>query len=212
MAKQSFKSGAAKASAPGSGERLVRAGLDALSFGFAVFDRDLRLVTSNEAFRTLRGYPTALCRPGTEIVELYRFNAERGDYGPGEAEAQARSRLDRVRQRRPHELEYELATGRILIIRYAPIAGGGLLMSYADITERKRAEEAVVAKHEQHTRPIGFFFGSKNIKSQRHAGFVTIDHIGRDAESLFSMKCRERSANRYQCQEKERAVHVRYPC
>ena len=149
MAKQGIKRTAAKPSAPDAAIPLVRAGLDALSFGFAVFDGDLRLVTSNEAFRSLRGYPTALCRPGTEIVELYRFNAERGDYGPGDAEAQAKSRVDRVRKGRPHELEYELATGRILIIRYAPIAGGGLLMSYADITKRKRAEEAVVEKEAQ---------------------------------------------------------------
>ncbi|MHA1154388.1 MAG: PAS domain-containing protein, partial [Alphaproteobacteria bacterium] len=149
MAKQSFEGTAAKPNAPDDAASLIHAGLDVLSFGFAVFDRNLRLVTSNEAFRTLRGYPTALCMPGTDIVELYRFNAERGDYGPGDAEAQARSRLDRIRKRRPHELEYELATGRILNIRYAPIAGGGLLMSYADITKRKHAEEAVAEKEAQ---------------------------------------------------------------
>jgi PAS domain-containing protein len=149
MAKQGFKSAATRTGVPDAATPLIHAGLDALSFGFAVFDKNLKLVASNEAFRTLRGYPTALCRPGTEIVELYRFNAERGDYGPGDAEAQASSRLDRVRKRRPHELEYELATGRILNIRYAPIAGGGLLMSYADITKRKRAEEALAEKEAQ---------------------------------------------------------------
>ena len=44
----------------------------------------MKLVTSNRAFRTLRGYPAALCRPGTEIGAFYRYNAERGDYGPGD--------------------------------------------------------------------------------------------------------------------------------
>ncbi len=126
---------------------LLHAGLDALNFGFAVFDKDLKLVTSNKTFRTLRGYPAALCRPGTEIIELYRFNADRGDYGPGDVETHAKSRLDRVRKRQRHELEYELASGRILNIQYAPIARGGLLMSYADTTERKRAEEEL-AQHE----------------------------------------------------------------
>jgi class 3 adenylate cyclase/PAS domain-containing protein len=120
-----------------------------LSFGFAVFDKDLKLVTSNKAFRTLRGYPTALCKTGTEIIELYRFNAERGDYGPGDVEAQVTSRLGRARKRRRLEIEYELATRRILNIRYTPIAGGGLLLSYADITKRKRAEEAVAEKEAQ---------------------------------------------------------------
>jgi class 3 adenylate cyclase/PAS domain-containing protein len=128
---------------------LLHAGLDALSFGFAVFDKHLKLVTSNEAFRTLRDYPAALCRPGTDIIELYRFNAERGDYGAGDVEVHAKSRLDRVRKRRRHELEYELASGRILNIQYTPISRDGLLLSYADITERKSAERNVVEKEAQ---------------------------------------------------------------
>ena len=57
----------------------MRAGLDTLDFGFAIFDRNLRLVACNKAFRVLRGYPAALCRPGAELVDLYRFNARRGD-------------------------------------------------------------------------------------------------------------------------------------
>jgi class 3 adenylate cyclase/PAS domain-containing protein len=125
---------------------VLDAGLDALDFGFAIFDGALKLVACNKPFATLRGYPADLCRPGTDIIEFYRFNAERGDYGPGDAEAQAMSRTERVRERQPHELEYELASGRILNIRYAPIAGGGLVLSYSDITERKRAERDVTRK------------------------------------------------------------------
>ncbi len=125
------------------------AGLDALDFGFAIFDRNLKLVANNKAFIELRGYPARLCKPGTDIIELYRFNAERGDYGPGDAEAQALSRMERVREGQPHQLEYELASGRILSIRYAPIPTGGLVMSYLDITERNAAERDVVRKEAQ---------------------------------------------------------------
>ncbi len=146
MVKRTSKSTATKPGAPDDAAPLIRAALDALSFGFAVFDRDLKLVASNKAFRTLRGYPSALCKPGTDIVELYRFNAERGDYGPGDVEAQVTSRLDRARKRRPLEIEYERASQRILNIRYTPLTDGGLLLSYADITKRKRAEEALVEK------------------------------------------------------------------
>jgi class 3 adenylate cyclase/PAS domain-containing protein len=146
MANRISKVAPAPRKAPARPESVLEAGLDALDFGFAIFDRNLKLVASNEAFSALRGYPASLCKRGTDIIEFYRYNAERGDYGPGDAEAQAMSRMERVRERQPHELEYELAGGRILNIRYAPIPQGGLVLSYSDITERKLAERAVAHK------------------------------------------------------------------
>jgi class 3 adenylate cyclase/PAS domain-containing protein len=125
---------------------LIRAGLDTLEFGFAIFDRELKLVACNKAFRTLRGYPAALCRPGAELIAFYRFNAERGDYGPGDVEILAQTRLVRVRARQPHELEYALPSGQILSVRYTPIVEDGLVLTYADITARKRAEAQVAQK------------------------------------------------------------------
>ena len=61
----------------------VLPGLDQLSEGFAIFDRELRLVFCNKPFCDLRGYPETLCRPGVTLAELFRHNATRGDYGPG---------------------------------------------------------------------------------------------------------------------------------
>ena len=133
----------------GNSALLIHAGLDTLDFGFAIFDRDLALVTSNKAFRTLRGYPAALCKPGTLLVEFYRFNAKRGDYGPGDVEVHAASRMERVRLRQPHALEYQLPSGQILNVQYTPITQGGMVLAYADITARKRAEQEVAQKEAQ---------------------------------------------------------------
>jgi|SRR5450631_355888 hypothetical protein len=83
MANRNSKSASTLEDAPHESVSLIRAGLDTLSFGFAIFDRNLKLVANNKAFRTLRGYPAALCKPGTELIEFYRYNAKRGDYGPG---------------------------------------------------------------------------------------------------------------------------------
>ena len=57
---------------PGKPATLHEAGLDALNLGFAVFDRNLRLVTGNKPLAVMRGYPASLLRPGTDIIELYR--------------------------------------------------------------------------------------------------------------------------------------------
>ena len=137
------------AAVPDNSALLTHAGLDTLDFGFAIFDRDLRLVTSNKAFRTLRGYPAALCKPGTLLIEFYRFNAKRGDYGPGDVEVQAATRMERVRLRQPHALEYQLPSGQILNVQYTPIAQGGMVLAYADITARKQAEQEVTQKEAQ---------------------------------------------------------------
>jgi PAS domain-containing protein len=61
----------------------------------------------------------------------------------------ALTRLNRVRAREPHELEYPLADGRVLAVRYSPIANGGLALTYADVTARKAAEAEVARKEGQ---------------------------------------------------------------
>jgi class 3 adenylate cyclase/PAS domain-containing protein len=143
MAKR-FSSGTlAPLKAPLKAKALIDEGLDALNFGFAIFDQNLKLVANNKTFLELRGYPVELLQPGTDIIELYRFNAERGDYGPGDVEAQALSRFERVREHKSHELEYHLADGRVLNIRYSPLVSGGLVLSYEDISERKWAEKEI---------------------------------------------------------------------
>jgi class 3 adenylate cyclase/PAS domain-containing protein len=149
MARDELRSDADTRNVPGLHAKLLRAGLDTLDFGFAIFDRELRLVATNKAFRTLRGYPAALCKPGTAIVEFYRYNARRGDYGAGDVEAHALSRVDRVGGRKPHTLEHVTAGGRVLGVRYTPIIHDGLVLTYADITARKHAERDAAQKEAQ---------------------------------------------------------------
>ena len=52
MAKQASTPNSADATAPDPEAHLLRAGLDTLTFGFAIFDHALKLVASNRAFRT----------------------------------------------------------------------------------------------------------------------------------------------------------------
>jgi hypothetical protein len=55
MATRIAKGAATTAIATDESLSLLSAGLDTLSFGFAIFDRELRVTASNKAFRTLRG-------------------------------------------------------------------------------------------------------------------------------------------------------------
>ena len=111
--------------------------------GVSVFDLDLKLVMANRRFREIFAIPEWLCRPGTAFESFIRYNAARGDYGPGDADEQVRERVEQARRFVPHELERERPDGTVLQIRGRPLPNGGFVTVYADITQRARAERAL---------------------------------------------------------------------
>ncbi len=122
---------------------LVGPSLEKLSQGFGIFDQELNLVFCNPRYLEVRAYPKRLGKAGTPLSEMLRHNAERGDYGPGDAADQVEVRLRRILRRRRHEVEQVLADGRILKAYYDTLPEGGLLISFFDITDIKTAERRI---------------------------------------------------------------------
>ena len=118
--------------------------LDNMDQGITLYDADLNLVMCNKASYELSDLPAELLAPGSSIEGVFRFNAQRGEYGPGDVEEQVRERIERNRKFEAHQFERELLNGTILEIRGRPLPGGGFVSTYTDITERKKAEEATV--------------------------------------------------------------------
>jgi PAS domain S-box-containing protein len=125
----------------------LAAGLDEISAGFAVFDENLKLVFCNSRYPLIRGYPAALCKPGVELTELFRYNAVRGDYGDGDVEVHVTERVAQIQRGGDVTVDQVLGDGRILAARYRPLADGGLATTYEDVTEMRRAETAL--RHDQ---------------------------------------------------------------
>src|SRR5262245_6374199 len=117
---------------------VVLAGIEEIDEGFAVFDDQLRLVYCNARYPILRGYPPDLCRPGTPLAELFAFSASRGDYGAGDSGQQVARRMAQIARGLPWELDETLGDGRVLAVRYRPLAGGGLATTDEDVTELRR--------------------------------------------------------------------------
>ena len=111
--------------------------------GISIADRHLRLLGMNRRFRELLDFPEEMCVPGTPFEAFIRYNAQRGDYGPGDVEAQVRERLEQARSFAPHVFERERPDGTILEVRGAPVPNGGFVTVYTDVTERSRAERAL---------------------------------------------------------------------
>ena len=116
--------------------------LDFINQGISVFDRDLKLLSANQAFLDIQNFPPRLGEPGTKMEDMFRFNAERGEYGEGDAEAQVQDRLALARKFEPHEFERTRGDGGIIHIAGTPIDEGigGFITVYTDVTKTRRYE------------------------------------------------------------------------
>lgn len=123
---------------------LLQTILDYLPSGVSLLDKDLRLVAWNEEFRRLLCFPDELFEsPAPDLYDLLLFNARRGEYGPGDPEAQARAGIERARRMEPHLFERTRPDGTVIEVRGRPLPGGGFVTIYSDVTVRRRAEEEV---------------------------------------------------------------------
>jgi diguanylate cyclase (GGDEF)-like protein len=132
----------------------VEEALDVLHIGLSIFDADLRLVTANKAFMTLLNFPPEMGRPGTPLEAFFRLNAERGEYGEGDIDAQVEERLALARKFEPHKFRRDRPDGTVLEITGTPLASGGFVTAYADVTEITRANEALEEKERELTRHL----------------------------------------------------------
>ena len=112
---------------------------DFINQGISVFDRDLKLLSANQAFLDLLEFPEEFRKPGTPFDAMLRFNAERGEYGEGDIEQQVQDRLALARKFEPHEFERTRKDGVIIHIAGTPIDDGigGFITVYTDVTEAR---------------------------------------------------------------------------
>lgn len=128
---------------------LTLASLDHLSDAISIFDKELRLRVWNRRFVELLDFPPELIRVGLPFEAVIAYNAQRGEYGPGDPEAQVAERVRLARRFESHCFERVRPDGTVLEVRGQPISGGGFITIYQDITARKRAEADLLQNHLQ---------------------------------------------------------------
>jgi diguanylate cyclase (GGDEF)-like protein/PAS domain S-box-containing protein len=134
---------------------LFDAALNNMSQGLCMFDADQRLIVCNEQYVEIFDTDRKLIRPGVTLREIFADGVRRGLNRETVDELMAR-RLALLGKGRPVVYEQPLADGRTIEMWIRPMANGGWVGTYEDITEQRRIEAeraaAVIQVREQHRR------------------------------------------------------------
>ncbi len=122
---------------------LLQSTIENINQGISVVDQQLRLVAWNRRYLELFDYPEGLICVGRPAAEVFRYNAEMGEYGPGSIEEHMTARLALLQSGKSHSYVRYRQDGTVLEIQGNPMPGGGYVNTYMDITEHKRTEEAL---------------------------------------------------------------------
>ena len=128
---------------------MLQATLENMGEGISFVDQDLITQAINRKFLDLLDLPAELFKENIHIEEVFRYNAKRGEYGPGDIEEQVRHRVALTRKFEPHLFERTRRDGTVIEVRGNPVPDGrGFVTTYTDITDRKRAEQELRASLE----------------------------------------------------------------
>ena len=121
---------------------LLETVIEAIPCAVTLFDQDLKLLLHNREFVNLLELPEHLLDTQPVSMErIFRFNAERGEYGPGEPESIVRALLARARHPVAHHFERTRPNGKTIDVRGVPLDDGSFVTIYTDITERRASAE-----------------------------------------------------------------------
>lgn len=135
-------------------QNLIMTMIDHTTQGVSVVDENMCLVAWNNQYLKLFDYPTDLVYVGCPIADLIRYNAERGECGPGSIEEHVRKRIHWMKVGSAHEFERIRKDGRVIQMCGNPIQGGGFVTTFADITSFRENEAFLEARVQDRTQQL----------------------------------------------------------
>ena len=125
-------------------EHRLRATLATVTGGVGIFDAHLNLVEWNELFPERAGVDSGLIRAGIAMEHVLRSQAEAGYFGAvKDVDAEVDRRIALLRAGNfGASLSFQTAA-HVVELRCRPLAEGGFVALYSDVTEARRARQAL---------------------------------------------------------------------
>ena len=129
--------------------RRLDAALTHMSHGLAMFDADRRLVVCNRRFMDMYGLPDELGACGTPMRALVEASVARGNHPDLSVDFIIADYEARLSDSASGTFVARLADGRSIELSYQPLAGGGSVVTFEDVSERRRAEALIREQNER---------------------------------------------------------------
>jgi diguanylate cyclase (GGDEF)-like protein len=122
------------------------AAVENMSHGLCMFDADERMIICNGNYLSIFCLDAGVVRPGIRFFDILQHSVDIGVASHSAAELYA-IRKPYIDGAKPSTYEETLSDGRIIDISHRPLASGGWVSIYEDITEQRRAERELKEQH-----------------------------------------------------------------
>jgi len=121
------------------------AALNNMAQGLCMFDADQRLIVCNPRYLEMYGFSPEVVKPGISLQEIMEYSVALGNYSREDASRAVSERPAQAALREETKVKQRLSDGRVIAVAHRPMAAGGSVATYEDITELVRREEELAA-------------------------------------------------------------------
>ena len=126
-------------------QELLNTIIDHFPGGISYVDGELIVRHRNQQFMDILDLPETLFSRGeTSLRDVIFYNAERGEYGPGDPAKITAERMRLATLDTAHQYERTRPNGRVISVQRVPVRGGGFVTSYIDVTGQKALHDELV--------------------------------------------------------------------